>query len=155
MFCFDQTYEWVGMQKHGRRRTLERVDAAGMPIVIENEVYINSIKINLPETLGTLSAADRQRIAANHGSPYTEDYSNVLDVLEPSTVQAGLLELARDALCVRRGRTLSPAARAHAEPRGTRARMPRPHVPSHRARRHPVLQLCDELDASPAELMQR
>ena len=53
-------------------RRLERIDAAGMPIVIENEVflYINSIKINLPETLGTLSAADRQRIAANHGSPW-------------------------------------------------------------------------------------
>ena len=77
-FCFDQTYEWVGMQKHGRRRTLERVDAAGMPIVIENEVYINSIKINLPETLGTLSAADRQRIAANHGSPWKKSrISNV------------------------------------------------------------------------------
>eukprot|EP00966_Prymnesium_polylepis_P054585 1261929-Prymnesium_polylepis.1 len=33
----DQTYEWVGMQKHGRRRTLERHDATGMPIALANE----------------------------------------------------------------------------------------------------------------------
>ena len=35
---FDQTYEWVGMQKHGQRSVMERVDAQGMPIQIKHEV---------------------------------------------------------------------------------------------------------------------
>ena len=46
VFVADQTYEWVGMQKHGRRRVLQRHDAHGMPIQITNEVYINSIKVS-------------------------------------------------------------------------------------------------------------
>ena len=45
VYGFDQTYEWVGMQKHGRRRTVERHDATGMPIEIVHEVYINSIQV--------------------------------------------------------------------------------------------------------------
>ena len=44
-FGFDQTYEWVGMKKHGRRRTLEQHDATGMPIELRHEVYVNSIKV--------------------------------------------------------------------------------------------------------------
>ena len=38
VYAFDQTYEWISMKKHGRRRVLERVDAHGMPIQITNEV---------------------------------------------------------------------------------------------------------------------
>ena len=39
VYVADQTYEWVGMQKHGRRRTLERHDATGMPIVIAHSGF--------------------------------------------------------------------------------------------------------------------
>ena len=67
------------MKKRGMRKTVERHDASGMPIQIRHEVYVNSIKLHLPASLGTLSAADRARIAANHGSPYTEDYNNCSD----------------------------------------------------------------------------
>ena len=100
VYGFDQTYEWVGMQKHGRRGTVERVDATGMPIQITHEVYVNSIKIHLPESLGNLSHADRARIAANHGSAYTEDRDNVYAALRPDVVRASLNDLAADALCV-------------------------------------------------------
>ena len=31
-FVADQTYEWVGMKKRGRRNTVERHDASGMPV---------------------------------------------------------------------------------------------------------------------------
>ena len=98
VYCFDQTYEWVGMQKHGRRRTLEQHDATGMPIEIRHEVYVNSIKVRLPASLGSLSTADVARIAANHGSPYTEDYRNVFEPLRLHTVEEGLSELSDDAL---------------------------------------------------------
>ena len=42
---FDQTYEWVGMKKHGARSVIETHNAQGMPVTIENEVYINSIEV--------------------------------------------------------------------------------------------------------------
>ena len=80
-YGFDQTYEWVGMQKRGRRQTLERVDARGMPNAISHEVYINSIQIHLPASLGTLSPLDIAAIAANNGSPYTGDYNDLFDFL--------------------------------------------------------------------------
>lgn len=80
-YCFDQTYEWVGMKKRGHRQSVEKVDAQGMPLSIVHEVYVNSIKIALPATLGNLSVSDLQAIAANHGSPYTEDYNNLFDFL--------------------------------------------------------------------------
>ena len=97
-FVADQTYEWVGMKKRGRRNTVERHDAGGMPVEIKHEVYINSIRVVLPATLGTLSAHDLAKIAANHGSPYTEDYNNVLTPLRFATVDASLRTLAIDAL---------------------------------------------------------
>ena len=59
---------------------------------------MNSIKVHLPESLGTLSAADLAKIAQNHGSPYTEDYNLVMAPLAPLTVQASLLEFAADTL---------------------------------------------------------
>ena len=80
-YGFDQTYEWVGMQKRGRRQTLERVDAQGMPMAISHEVYINAIQIHLPASLGTLSPQDIAAIAANNGSPYTGDYNDLFDFL--------------------------------------------------------------------------
>ena len=83
-YAFDQTYEWVGMQKRGRRQALEHVDGRGMPMKISHEVYINSIKIRLPASLSTLSAADLATIAANHGSPYTEDYNHLFTFLRVS-----------------------------------------------------------------------
>jgi hypothetical protein len=49
-YVADQTYEWVGMKKRGRRNTLERLDPAGMPVAIEHEVYINSVKLELPQS---------------------------------------------------------------------------------------------------------
>ena len=45
VYVADQTYQWVGVHKHGRRGTLERHDGQGMPIQIQHEVYINSIKV--------------------------------------------------------------------------------------------------------------
>lgn len=54
--------------------------------------------MHLPASLGNLSDEDRARIAANHGSPYTEDYANVFAPLAPETVKESLLELAADAL---------------------------------------------------------
>ena len=62
-FVADQTYEWVGMMKRGRRSTVERHDACGMPVEIKHEVYINSVHVVLPATLGTLSVHDRTTIA--------------------------------------------------------------------------------------------
>jgi hypothetical protein len=83
-YAFDQTYEWVGVQKRGRRQALEHVDARGMPMAIEHEVYVNSIKIHLPASIGTLSPADIATIQNNHGSAYTEDYNNLFDFLRVS-----------------------------------------------------------------------
>jgi hypothetical protein len=50
-------------------------------------VYINSVKVHLPSSLGDLSATDLQRIADNNGSPYTEDFHLVLDPLQPRLVE--------------------------------------------------------------------
>ena len=97
-YVADQTYEWVGMKKRGRRNTLERLDPTGMPVAIEHEVYINSVKLELPQSLGTLSPAELLTIASNHGSPYTEDYNLVFVPLQPVTVLSSLATLARDAL---------------------------------------------------------
>ena len=96
-YAADQTYEWIGMKKRGARKTLEKLDGHGMPVVIEHEVYINSIRLHLPASLGTLSAADRAIIANNHGSPYTEDYNNVFGPLDPVVVQASLVGFACEA----------------------------------------------------------
>jgi hypothetical protein len=101
--CFyvaDQTYEWVGMKKRGARKTLERLGPTGMPVTIEHEVYINSIKLQLPYSLGTLSAADLAAVAHNNGSPYTEDYNLVFVPLQPVAVMGSLVVLARDALAL-------------------------------------------------------
>lgn len=98
LYVADQTYQWVGMKKRGRRQSLERHDAHGMPMAITHEVYVNSVKVHLPCTLGTLSEAALAAIAANKGSPYTEDYHKVLDILEPSEVEASLADFASDAL---------------------------------------------------------
>ena len=40
-YVADQTYEWVGMQKRGRRKTVEKHDARGMPVKIEHHVYVS------------------------------------------------------------------------------------------------------------------
>eukprot|EP00966_Prymnesium_polylepis_P273304 6313683-Prymnesium_polylepis.1 len=37
VYGFDQTYEWVGMKKRGRRQAVEGVDARGMPNAITHE----------------------------------------------------------------------------------------------------------------------
>jgi len=97
-FVADQTYQWVGMKKRGRRNTVEQHDAHGMPLKITHEVYVNSIKVHLPFSLGTLTPHDLARIAANHGSPYTEDYNLVFVPLRPDSVEAYLLEFAGNAL---------------------------------------------------------
>jgi hypothetical protein len=97
LFVADQTYEWVGMQKHGRRQTVEAHAADGNPVRIERMVYINSIRQHIPSTLGTLSAADLQRIRDNKGSPYTEDYNNVLIPLQLDNVEQSLVDFAADA----------------------------------------------------------
>lgn len=98
MYIADQTYEWVGVKKRGRRQALERHDAHGMPVGIEHVVYVNSVKLQLPASLGNLSAADIQRIQANNGSPYTEDYHRVLDPLRPRIVEGYLTEFTMDAV---------------------------------------------------------
>jgi hypothetical protein len=86
------------MKKRGRRSTVEKHDASGMPIQIRHEVYINSIRLHLPASLGTLSSADLLTIQQNHGSPYTEDFNNVLAALDYDVVDASLRTLAIDAL---------------------------------------------------------
>jgi hypothetical protein len=86
LYIADQTYQWVGMKKRGRRQSLERHDAQGMPMAISHEVYVNSVKVLLPACLSSLSNGALAAIAANHGSPYTEDYHQVLDPLEPRHV---------------------------------------------------------------------
>ena len=97
-YVADQTYQWVGMKKRGRRNTVEQHDAHGMPLKITHEVYVNSIKVHLPFSLGTLTPQDLARIAANHGSPYTEDYNLVFLPLRPDLVDGYLLEFATNAL---------------------------------------------------------
>lgn len=98
VYGFDQTYEWVGMAKRGRRQAVEAVDSTGMPMAITHEVYVNSIKVSLPAVFGTLSHADLQTIANNHGSPYTEDYNLLYDFLRPRAVSGYLEEFTSDAL---------------------------------------------------------
>ena len=98
VYGFDQTYEWVGMAKRGRRQAVEHVDSTGMPMAITHEVYVNSIKVSLPSSFGTLSEADLQAIKSNHGSPYTEDYNLLYDFLRPQAVSGYLREFADDAL---------------------------------------------------------
>jgi hypothetical protein len=67
--------------------------------LVWNKVLLkNIISVSLPASLGTLSDAALDAIAANSGSPYTEDFHNVLDPLEPSEVDNSLRELASDAL---------------------------------------------------------
>ena len=62
------------------------------------QVYVNSIKLHLPASLGTLSAGDLLKIQQNHGSPYTEDYNNVFGPLDYDVVDASLRTLAIDAV---------------------------------------------------------
>jgi hypothetical protein len=69
-----------------------------MPVRIEHMVYINSVKVHLPSSLGDLSATDLQRIADNNGSPYTEDFHLVLDPLQPRLVEGYLTEFSADAV---------------------------------------------------------
>jgi hypothetical protein len=97
-FVADQTYEWVGVKKHGRRSTVERHDHRGMPVALKHEVYVNSIRLSLPSILGTLSMQDQCAIRANHGSPYTEPFNSVFAPLDFQTVDDSLLDLAIAAL---------------------------------------------------------
>lgn len=96
VFAYDQTYQWVGVKKRGRRQSVERLDGSGMPLEIKHLVYINSMQVALPDKLGSLSQQDLDRIAANHGSAYTEPYNNILVPLVPDAVESSLLEFARD-----------------------------------------------------------
>ena len=98
VYAFDQTYEWVGMAKRGRRQAVETVDATGMPMAITHEVYVNSIYVPVPATFGNLSPADLLAIANNNGSPYTEDYNDLFDFIRPSMVRSYLREFSSDAL---------------------------------------------------------
>ena len=38
-FGFDQTYQWVGVKKRGRRNQVEHVDGTGMPLQIVHQVW--------------------------------------------------------------------------------------------------------------------
>ena len=96
VFAADQTYEWIGMQKRGRRQSLERVDGQGMPVEIRHEVYVNSIRVAVPFGLGQLSPADRAAISANYGSAYTKPYNVILQPLRPINVRRSLVEFAQD-----------------------------------------------------------
>ncbi len=98
VFVADQTYQWIGMQKRGRRSMVEQHDAFGMSVFIKHEVYINSVHVHLPASIGTLSPGNVATIVANNGSPYTEDYNNVLVPLQRDAVEASLRDFAADAL---------------------------------------------------------
>ena len=97
VYAADQTYEWVGVKKRGRRQSVERVDAAGLPMEIAHEVYINSITVPVPSACGHLSDGDLACIRANHGSAYTEPFNNALLPLRPAAVKQSLVEFAQDA----------------------------------------------------------
>ena len=58
--------------KWEQRAALGHIGDCGMPMKIEHEVYVNSIKVDLPSAIGNLSIADLLKIRANYGSPYTE-----------------------------------------------------------------------------------
>ncbi len=96
---YERRDEWVGMRKRRRRQALEHDDARGMPMKISHEVYINSIKIRLPASLSTLSAADLATIAANHGSPYTEVYTHLFTFLRVSVSPLPQICYHPDVLC--------------------------------------------------------
>lgn len=93
----DQTYEWVGVKKRGRRQSVETVDGAGLPMEISHEVYINSINVPVPESCGRLSDADVHRIRLNYGSAYTEPFNNILEPLRPTVVKQSLVDFCKDA----------------------------------------------------------
>ena len=61
-------------------------------------MYVNTIALQLPSSLGTLTAAELREIADNHGSPYTGDYNNVFGPLRPRAVENSLEAMARDVL---------------------------------------------------------
>ena len=66
VFVADQTYQWIGMQKRGRRSMVEQHDAFGMPVFIKHEVYINSVHLH---ALAGQRRHDRreQRLALHRG----------------------------------------------------------------------------------------
>ena len=59
VFVFDQSYEWIGMQKRGKRSSMERHNAQGMPVAIENLVYINALKVRDPAAATSSSLYSR------------------------------------------------------------------------------------------------
>ena len=90
VFGLDQCNHWQAAKnsRRGHFRGAERLNSQGMPIHIRNETVVNSVQRHVPFTLGMLSV-DEVKLISEKG-PYTEDYSNVLAVLEPVTVRKQL-----------------------------------------------------------------
>ena len=90
VFCMDQTFKWLGANKQAKgHRGEERMDEHGMPIRIQHLVYVNGIKLRLPDTLPMLTANDLLYLKVQ-GTPYTEDFRNVSLAVSPHAVRANL-----------------------------------------------------------------
>ena len=74
--------------KKGHFHGTERLNNQGMPVHIRSETVVNSAQRHVPFTLGMLTS-DEVKLISERG-PYTEDYCNVLAVLEPVTIKKQL-----------------------------------------------------------------
>jgi len=95
VFGADQTFAWEGMNKNAKHhRGVERTDANGMPIRVENHVYVNCVQLLIPHSFPRLTAGEMLLIA-RHG-PYTEPFDNILAPLAPARTQQELRDCSNE-----------------------------------------------------------
>ena len=100
VFGVDQCNMWqaAANTKKGHFRGAERINAQGMPVSIRSETVLNIVERQVPLTMAMLNGAEVQQIK-EHG-PYTEDWHNVLPLLDPRNVERDKWEWA-DSLMAR------------------------------------------------------
>ena len=88
VFGADQTFKWMGANKNAKgHRGAERVDEQGLPIKIKHLVYVNSIRLRMPATLPSLSAAKVMYLRACK-TAYTEDFADIFPYLSTNAVRS-------------------------------------------------------------------
>ena len=87
--CFgvDQCNMWqaAAHSKKGHFRGAERLNSQGMPVSIRSETVLNIVERVVPITAPLLNGADVKLITEE--GPYTEDWHNLLPVLNPTEVE--------------------------------------------------------------------
>ena len=90
VFGADQNNLWQASKnsRQGHFRGAERLTAAGMPTVVRSTTVLNCVQRHVPFTLGMLTPVEVAEITEK--GPYTEDYRNILPVLQPAAVKVEL-----------------------------------------------------------------